>query len=71
MRITARPGEYQRLQETGRVESIFDEPIRILKVPSPVPPVYFARSVQWAASDDDALRAIMAPSFDLGGEAVL
>lgn len=69
--ITVRPSEYQRLQEAGRVESIFDEPIRILKVPSPVPPVYFARSVHWAASDDDALRAIMAPTFDLGADAVL
>ena len=69
--ITVQPSQYQSLPEVDRVESIYDEPIRILKVPSPVPPVYFARSVHWAASDDDALRAIMAPSFDLGAAVVL
>jgi hypothetical protein len=69
--ITVEPRQYQRLQEQARVESIFDEPIRILKVPSPVPPVYFARSAHWAATDDDALRAIMEPSFDLASDVVL
>jgi hypothetical protein len=69
--IALQPGPYHRLRERGRVDSIFDEPIRILEVPSPVPPVYFARSAHWAASDDDALRAIMAPTFDLGSDVVL
>jgi hypothetical protein len=69
--IAAQPGQYHRLEETFRVESIYDEPIRIFEVPSPVPAVYFASSAQWASSDDDALRAIMAPSFRLGSEVVL
>jgi hypothetical protein len=69
--ITAEPTHYQRLPEVERVESIYDEPIRILEVPSPVPPVYLASSAQWASSDDDALRAIMAPSFELGADVVL
>jgi hypothetical protein len=69
--ITARPDQYRRVEESGRVESIYDEPIRIFKVPSPLPAVYFASSARWAASDDDAMKAIMAPSFQLGSEVVL
>jgi hypothetical protein len=59
------------LVEIGRVETIFDRPARVLRLPDSLPPAWMVGAWRWAGSPTEALLAIAEPGFDPAAEAVL
>jgi Bacterial membrane protein YfhO len=68
--VTLREGSLGGLQETGRVDSVFATPLRLLRVPDPLPPAYVVERVR-AVTPDAALRAIPDAQFDIRREALV
>ena len=59
------------LPEIARQESVFSEPLRLLRVPDPLPASFVAGAASRAPSDEAAVVRIAAPDFDPRREVVL
>jgi hypothetical protein len=59
------------LVEVGRVQTIFDAPVRVAKVVDALPPAWVVGGSRAAGSPTEALLAIAEPGFDPAAEVVL
>jgi hypothetical protein len=69
--IDPAPGGFPRLPEAARSLSVFARPLRLLRVPNPLPPCYVVGAATRADSDEAAVRRIAAFEFDPVREVVL
>jgi hypothetical protein len=61
---------FEDLEPLATVEGLFPEPIRIFRVPAPLPRVYAVGGVR-VADGDEAVRMLLDPAFDPAREVVL
>jgi hypothetical protein len=69
--IDPRAEGFPLLPEVTSVRSVFARPLRLLRVPDPLPPCYVVGSATQELSDEAAVLRIAAPGFDPRSEAVL
>jgi hypothetical protein len=69
--IDQRPEGFPLLAEVTRTQSVFSRPLRLLRVPDPLPPCYVVGASTREPDDEAAIRRIAAPEFDPRSEAVL
>jgi hypothetical protein len=68
--VTLRDGDLGGLLEVGRADSVFATPLRLLRVPSPLPLAYVVEGVR-VSTPEAALSAIPSPRFDARREALV
>jgi hypothetical protein len=61
---------FEALPEVARFPSVYAEPIRVFRVPEPLPRSYVAEGVR-AAPEDETLAALSDPGFDFRREVLL
>jgi hypothetical protein len=62
--IDPRPDGFPLLAEAARSPSVYAAPLRLLRVPDPLPPCYLVGTAGRAATADDAIRQIASAAFD-------
>lgn len=69
--IDQRPEGFPLLSEVTRAQSVFSRPLRLLRVPDPLPPCYVVGAATQEPDDEAAIRRIAVPDFDPRSEVVL
>jgi hypothetical protein len=69
--IDQRPEGFPLLAEVTRAASVFSRPLRLLRVPDPLPPCYVVGASTLEPDDEAAIRRIAVPEFDPRAEVVL
>jgi hypothetical protein len=69
--IEGGPQGFAPFPEVARSASVFTDPLRLLRVPDPLPPAYVVAGLSRAATNEDAMRRISSPLFDPAREVVL
>jgi hypothetical protein len=69
--IDPRPSGFPLLPERVRAQSVFAEPLHLLRVPDPLPACFVVDGVSRASTDEAAVARIAASDFDPRREAVL
>jgi hypothetical protein len=69
--VTVQPEAFRDLVEVGEFSTIFDRPVRVMKVPDALPPAWVVGGSRPAGSPTAALLAIAERDFDPASEVVL